>query len=186
MLDKLERAARDLKNGDMNGLKKIYELTSRNVFTFVFPILRDYQLSEDVMQSTYIQIYNKIDSYELDTNFRNWMLTIAKNLALGELKKRSRESQTDDDVMLENLGGYTFNPDYDSPVIKLASEILGEEDFRIVIMYAIGEFKHREIADILNLPLGTVTWKYNQALKKIKKHLDKEGNPLCEPKELKK
>ena len=35
-------------------------------------------------------------------------------------------------------------------------------------MYAIGEFKHREIADILHLPLGTVTWKYKNALSKLK------------------
>jgi RNA polymerase sigma-70 factor (ECF subfamily) len=39
-------------------------------------------------------------------------------------------------------------------------------------MYAVGEYKHREIAEFLHMPLGTVTWKYNNALKKMRKALE--------------
>lgn len=177
MLERIEKAATKLQNGDIDGLKTIYEGTCKSVFSFVFPIVKDYQLAEDIMQATYIQIYEKISSYQPGTNLRNWILTIAKNLALYELRKRARETLTDDDHLLESLGGYTYDKSLSTPTIELASQILSEEDFKIVMLYAVGEYKHREIADMMHLPLGTVTYKYSMALKKLHKALkSKEVN----------
>lgn len=171
MLERIEKAATQLQAGDINGLTIIYECTCKSIFSFVFPIVKNYQLAEDIMQATYIQVYEKISSYTPGTNFRNWILTIAKNLALLELKKQKRETLTDDETMMENLGGYTYDKVLATPTIELASEILSEADFRVVMLFAVGEYKHREIAEMMNLPLGTVTWKYNNAIKKLKKAL---------------
>lgn len=171
MLERIERAATMLQQGDVRGLQIIYEDTCKSVFSFIFPIVKNYQLAEDIMQSTYITIYEKIDSYHPGTNLRNWILTIAKNLALQELKKLKRETFTDNDVMLEALGGFTYDKPLETPTIELASKILSEEDFKIVMLFAVGDFKHREIAEMMELPLGTVTWKYNNSLKKLKKAL---------------
>jgi DNA-directed RNA polymerase specialized sigma24 family protein len=58
----------------------------------------------------------------------------------------------------------------------LANKVLAEDEFNIVMMYAIGEYKHKEIAEFLHMPLGTVTWKYANALKKMKKALEEQQN----------
>ena len=92
---KLEKAIAALQKGDSNALGDIYVLTSKGIFTFVLPILHDYQIAEDVMQQTYISCYDNIQSYRLGTSARNWLLTIAKNAALSELKKRNREVSYD-------------------------------------------------------------------------------------------
>ena len=175
MLDRLEKAATLLQSGNNNGLKIIYECTCKSVFSFVFPIVKDYQIAENVMQATYVQIYEKIASYTPGTNFRNWILTIAKNLALLELKRQKRELWTDDESAIENFGAYTYDKSLLTPTIEMASKILSEEDFKIVMLFAVGEYKHREIARIMNLPLGTVTWKYNNSIKKLKKELKNKG-----------
>ena len=78
---KLEKAIAALQKGDSNALGDIYVLTSKGIFTFVLPILHDYQIAEDVMQQTYISCYDNIQSYRLGTSARNWLLTIAKNAA---------------------------------------------------------------------------------------------------------
>jgi RNA polymerase sigma-70 factor (ECF subfamily) len=169
--EKLEKAMSSLQKGDGNALGDVYALTSRGVFTFVLPILRDYQLAEDVMQETYVTCYDNIKSYKLGTNARNWLLTIAKNCALSQLKKRNREISYDFDNDNHPDGVYYLG-DIDSPTITLANKILSEEEFNIVMMYAIGEYKHKEIAEFLHMPLGTVTWKYASALKKLKKALE--------------
>ncbi|MCR4562604.1 MAG: RNA polymerase sigma factor [Bacilli bacterium] len=165
--EKLEQAMCALKAGDGNALGEIYNLTSKKVFTFVLPLLRDYQLAEDVMQDTYVTCYKSINTYKEGTNPKNWLLTIAKNSAISELKKRNREISYDfsDD---RHPDGVYYLGDIESPTITLANKVLSEEEFNIVMMYAIGDYKHREIADILHLPLGTVTWKYANALKKLK------------------
>ena len=174
MKEKLEKALLDLQSGNTDALATIYDLTSKGVFTFVLPILKDYAAAEDVMQQTYVAIYEKIHLYVKGSNPRNWILTIAKNLAINEFNKNKRvvgfeydEGQTIPD------GLYSLDPNLNTPTIDLANRILTEEEFKIVTMYAIGEYKHREISEILEIPLGTVTWKYNQALNKLKKELIK-------------
>lgn len=171
---KLEKAMIALQNGDDGALATIYSLTSRGVFTFVLPVLHDYQLAEDVMQDTYVACYDHIADYRPGTNPRNWLLTIAKNSALTQLKKRNRKISYDFSEENHPDGVYYLG-DIDSPTIALANKILPEDEFNIVMMYAIGEYKHREIAEFLHLPLGTVTWKYANALKKMKKALEKNN-----------
>ena len=169
---KLEKAMISLQKGNSSALAEVYGLTSRGVFTFVLPIIRDYQLAEDIMQQTYVDAYEHIASYHPGTSPRNWLLTIAKNMALTEAKKRNREVSTDFSDERESADGVYYLGDIDSPTIATANRVLSEEEFNIVMMYAVGGYKHREIAEFLSLPLGTVTWKYNNALKKIKHGLE--------------
>jgi len=172
-MDKLEKAIVRLQKGESNSLGIIYDLTSKGVFSFVLTILRDYQLAEDVMQQTYIKIYENIKSYKKDTSARNWILTIAKNTALTLIRKRHREISVDFSHDTIQDGIYCLDKDFDTPLISLANKILTEDELKIVLLFAIGEYKHREIAEMLNLPLGTVTWKYNNALKKLRGAVEK-------------
>ena len=174
MKEKLERAMIALQNGDTNSLATIYDLTSKGVFTFVLPIVRDYATAEDIMQQTYISVYEKIASYQSGTNARNWILTIAKNLAINEFNKQKKIVGFDyDEEQSLPEGLYSLDETLDTPTIRIANEILTEEEFKIVIMFAIGEYKHREIAELLGLPLGTVTWKYKNAIEKIKNEIER-------------
>ena len=175
MKEKLEAAMLELKKGDSDALATIYDLTYKGVFTFVLPIVKNYQVAEDIMHDTFIAVYEKCDSYVEGTNVRNWILTIAKNLAFNEFNKQKRVQSFDydqDQVTPEGL--YALDSSLDTPIIKLANEILDEDEFKIVIMYAVGDYKHREIADMLGIPLGTVTWKYKNALEKLRNELEKQ------------
>ena len=176
MANNLERAIIALHGGDVNQLSVIYNLTSKGVFTFVLPIVKVYEIAEDVMQATYIKVYENIVSYHPGTNPRNWILTIAKNLALAEINKRKREVSYDfNEENVSREGIYDLDPYLDTPTIELANKVLNEGELQIVLLYAIGDYKHREIAEMLNLPLGTVTSKYNTALKKIRIAYEKEN-----------
>lgn len=174
MKEKLDSAMVNLQNGDTNSLATIYELTYRGVFTFVLPIVKDYSIAEDVLEQTYILVYENASNYIKGTNVRNWILTIAKNIALNEVKKNKKISSFDYDAdQLTPDGLYSLDDSLDTPIIKIANEILDEDEFKIVTMYTIGDYKHREIAEIMHLPLGTVTWKYKNALEKLKNEIEK-------------
>jgi len=47
-------------------------------------------------------------------------------------------------------------------------EFLKEDEREIVIMHVLGDMKYREIAEVLGIPIGTISWKYNDAIKKLK------------------
>jgi RNA polymerase sigma-70 factor (ECF subfamily) len=116
---------------------------------------------------------DNIHQYQLTTNGMNWILTIARNTALNLIKVRDRETQVERETLEATLPSSLDIYDLGSPVITLAKKILDLEEQKILFLYAISEYKHREIALIMNIPIGTVTWKYNQAIKKMKGALKK-------------
>ena len=60
------------------------------------------------------------------------------------------------------------------PQLDLMTECLDETEREIVLLHAVWGYKHREIAEATGLPLGTVTWKYNAALAKLRGYLEEE------------
>ena len=52
---------------------------------------------------------------------------------------------------------------------------MNEDEYQIVMLCQVAGYKRREVASKLNIPIGTVTWKNNEALKKLKQYLEKEA-----------
>ncbi|MEG1706623.1 MAG: sigma factor, partial [Clostridia bacterium] len=83
-----------LKNGDMSAFDKIYEQTNQAVFFSALRILRDRVRAEDIMQEVYINLIEKIALYN-EGNAIGFLVTMAKRMALNELKRAKREVLTD-------------------------------------------------------------------------------------------
>lgn len=170
--EKLERYVKRLKEGDTRAFDDIYECTHRAVYFAVFYILRDKMLAEDVLQETFVRALSALGQYREGTNFTAWLCTVGRSLALNELKKRSRETATDF-AAAEHLYG---SRETELPFIfDLASKILSEEEYEIIMLCHVAGYKRREVAEMLGMPIGTVTWKNNEALKKLKENLRSEG-----------
>ncbi len=175
MKRQIDLALTSIQQGERDGLATLYEQSNRVVFAFILPLINDYQLAEDIMQDTYVKVYQSIASYTKGTNGLSWLLTIAKNMALTLLERQKREEKVDFDASYERAGAIIEHPNLDHPTIDLAKRLLPNDEQQIVFLYVIGEYKHREIAELLNLPIGTVTWKYQQAMKKLRDYYKKGG-----------
>lgn len=171
----LEVFMNKLRQGDISALADIYKITRKAVFSVCYTMMRDYSLAEDMMQDTFLRVNKYIHHYNERDKARAWILKIAKNVCLNELKKRKREVYT----------GYTsidaFNKDTDdltaydeSGIISAVNKHLNENESKIVLMHTIGDISLKEIAQLLEKPSGTVRWQYNNALNKLRKILKKE------------
>jgi len=163
----LNKLLLDLKSGDLNALDQIYELTNSAVFSVALSVVHNSEEAKDIMMSTYLRVREKINYYTPNTNGYAWVLTIAKNLSINENKKLSRSTPTD--FQENEFVATSQDVDCDIPVFKIAKRVLSAEELTIVLLYSVNGYKHREIAKILDKPLGTVLWSYNNSLKKIKK-----------------
>ncbi len=164
-----------LMHGDEDAFEKIYKETKRGVFSFVYSICHDYYTAEEMMQDTYIRIRSAINTYKPGGNALAWMFTIAKNLTLNEIAKRKKEVPTDlEDPSLGPAMTYTMPEEEDQTLVNLVKKVLNEEEQQIVMLHVISGFKHKEIAEMMKKPLGTVLWAQNNALKKLKKAYEKE------------
>jgi len=162
---------KEIQQGKQAALKTLYDTTRLAVFASIIPYLYDQQLAEDVMQETYLKVLEKIDSYRANLNGMNWLLTIAKHTAFDLLKHRKHEAQVDRETLEDTVASDRDVYDLSSPIIRIAKKVLGKDEQTILFLYALGEYKHREIATMLKIPIGTVLWKYQTAIKKMKEVL---------------
>lgn len=158
---------KQLQNGDISVFDDIYYSTKDNVYYTILSIVKDGSLSEDIMQDTYLKALEKIHSYRPSNSFNSWIITIARNLAINEFNRRKRELKVDPGEN-EIIFGITESSSEKELIVKEMMEFLNEDEREIVIMHIIGDMKYREIAEVLGMPIGTVSWKYNEAVKKLK------------------
>lgn len=170
--EKLEKKVAALKNGDTGAFDYIYDRTNRSVYFSIFYIVRDKMHAEDIMQETYVRAISVIAQYRAGTNFTAWLRSIGKSLALNHLKRAGREIPTDFE---EDAYKYGTSESELPFIFDLAAKVLSEEEYEIIMLCHVAGYKRREVAEMLGMPIGTVTWKNNEALKKLKAQLEKEG-----------
>ena len=157
-----------IANGDNAAFEEFYARTSRGVYAFVYTYFHNSADTEDVMQTVYLKLKKSVSSYKKGTNGRAWLLQIAKNQALDELRKRRRE------VSIEQIELVADDKFDEGTVTDAMRRVLSEEEQRIVTLHVLWEYKHREIAKMLGCPTGTVTSTYKRAIEKLKKYLKED------------
>ncbi len=176
----LESLSERLRNGDDSAITPIYQMTNRVIFSIALSILKDEFAAQDVMQDTYIKMRASIDSYKAGTNFLAWLGQIARNYALMEYRRRKKEIAVDQGENESLFGSVSMEFKEENPVLAAALNSLDELEREIVLLHVTGDLKHREIAEQLDKPLGTVLWIYNKAIKKLKAYLLENGGETYE------
>ena len=153
-----------ISHGDNEAFEELYIRTRKGVFSFLYSYFDNYHDTEDAMKSVYLKIKRSIHTYQKGTNGTAWILQIAKNHALTELRKNKAT------VGLDEIPEVSYEFEYNS-ITDVMRRVLGDDEQRIVTLHVLWNYKHREIAQILGIPLGTVTSKFNRAIGKLKEAL---------------
>lgn len=154
-------------DGNNAAFTKLYVKTKRGVFAFLYTYLKNFADTEDAMQTVYLKVKKSAASFKKGTNGRAWILQIAKNHALDLLRKSGREVSVESVKELSHTDKTTGM----GIVGDAMKKVLSEEEQRIIILHVLWGYRHREISDIMNMPIGTVTSKYKRAVEKLKKEL---------------
>jgi RNA polymerase sigma-70 factor (ECF subfamily) len=99
-----------------------------------------------------------------------WILTITRNLALMKLRERRKTAELEEWSLC--IPDDTTVSSEDKIVLDAALRKITPKESQIVLLHAVAGFKHREIAEVLELPLSTVLSKYNRAVKKLRLALE--------------
>jgi RNA polymerase sigma factor (sigma-70 family) len=170
----IEKHIAQIAAGDKNSLAELYGETKTAVYGFALSILKNVSDAEDVLQDTYLKLWSSAESYSPMGKPMAWILTITKNLATSRLRERGKSADIpEDEWLLFQADSPSVSSD-DRIVLSAAMKTLTEEERQIVMLYAVSGLKHKEIADLMSLPLSTVLSKYSRSLKKLKNTL-KEG-----------
>ena len=161
-----------IKAGDKMALHEIYEKYIGYIYSVVFQVVLNKEDAEDITSEFFIKLWKLADTYRSGSGHRAWMATIARNMAIDLLRKNKREVLTEDfgDFIPDNAS----DDDVEGEVLadmslRAALDTLKPGEREIVNMKIMGELTFQEIADILKQPLGTVTWRYQNAIKKLRR-----------------
>ena len=156
--------------GDLAAFRDLYAQTSSVVYGFALSILRNSYDAEDVMHDAFIKIYSCADTYQPMGKPLAWILTIVKNLCRNRLRAGHVIEDTDALLHMPEPSASSFNADavLDKITLQKALEVLDSQERQIVVLHALTGLKHREIAQILDLPIGTVLSKYKRSLRKLR------------------
>ena len=168
---KLERKIEKLKNGDLEAFDYIYDCTNRVVYFSILTIVKDKTCAEAILQDTFIRAISCLSPYKANTNFIGWICTIGKSLSVNHLKKYRHEIDVDFDLETCDYNSSENELPY---IFDIATKILSEDEYKIRMLCHVSGYKRREVSMMLDMPIGTVTWKNNEALKKLKQYLEKE------------
>jgi len=159
--------------GDGAAFRELYEQTSSAVYGFALSILKNTHDAEDVMHDAFIKAYTSAVTYKPMGKPLAWMLTIVRNLCYTRMRTGGvceDISKYEDLVRSDDHGAVL-----DRIVLQEALSKLDFEERQIVVLHSLTGLKHREIAEILELPVGTVLSKYNRSIRKLKKQLEEKG-----------
>ena len=156
--------------------------------SFAFRYTNDDALAEDLVQETLIKVYKKKDLYKPMWKFSTWIYTIIQNLAITEIRKKSRRATFtftelgNDDVefIAKSPDNNTdnMNDKNDNQIIHESLQELDIEFRNIIIFRDIQELSYDEISKIIQIPLGTVKSRINRGRLKLKEIIKKKGVTL--------
>lgn len=161
----------------------------RPVFSLIYRLVRDREKSEDLSQETFIKVLNALDRYDPSYKFSSWIFKIAHNTSLDHLRKKeprllsldgSPNAETPADIEATTLTPVSSD---ESPEEYASSRELGEHlevaiaklrpEYRTAIILCHVEGRpYDEIAEIMEVPLGTVKTYIHRARNELKIHLE--------------
>lgn len=148
----------------MTAIEFNYKLLSlqKNLKYFAYTLTSNYEDAQDLVQETYLKALSNRDKFADDTNLKAWTFTIMKNTFINNYRQNVRSNtivDKTDDLYYLNLpkSSKVGIPDADISVKEIEREIqrIDEEQRTPFEMYHAG-YKYKEIADHLNLNIGTV------------------------------
>ena len=170
---KLDDIIEEFRDCNYNHFDEFYNETKKSVFFSIAAIVKDRDSIDDLMQDTYIKFLENIGKYKSKTNINAYLSTIAHNISINYYNREKRLVH-DETIIDYQVSESNKSNNYQEIEVLDLLKSLDDTSKEIVILHVINELKFKEIAKIVNKPLGTVLWIYNKAIKTLKGELENE------------
>lgn len=166
------------KRGDRAAFGELVRRHREGVVNIVYRMCGDAHLAEDAAQEAFIRAWQKLPSYRPRSPFRNWVYRIATNVALDTLR-RERKTVDIDEIPLSTSGSgpeAVVEMNERAQMVQQAVLSLPPASRTVLVLREYEGLSYREIADSLDIPIGTVMSRLNYA----RKHLAEDLAPHFE------
>jgi len=163
------------QRGDRNAFGELVRIHAQGVTNVSYRMCGDLQIAEEASQEAFIQAWLHLSSYRPQTSLRNWLYRIAVNAATDILRKEKRIlPHAIEDLPLTDSGPgpeALLSQSERTALVQKAILSLPDASRAVLVLREYEEMSYHEIADTLDIPIGTVMSRLNYARKILKENL---------------
>ncbi len=166
-----------LRQREKIAAEALYDMYSSSLFGVIIKIVQNNELAEDLLQETFVKIWNSFPSYSSDKGrLFTWMVNIARNLSIDKIRSKDYKNQTKNHELELNVTSIdasrntTYKPEH-LGVKDLVDKLKPEQKIILDLIYFKG-YTHLEAADELCIPLGTIKTRLRMAVIQLRKYFN--------------
>ena len=156
------------RGGDVEALGAVYDRFNRPVWSVAMSVLHDRGLAEDATQETFLRAWRAAATYDPARPLGPWLFTSARRTAIDVHRRETRPTQGghagEQDAVVSMPG---IERAYDAWQVRTALEELPRDERDVVRMSHFEDMSHREIAEALDVPVGTVKSRSHRAHRRL-------------------
>ena len=151
--------------------KELYDRYARAMYTAAYRITSDFELANDVLQEAFVKVFRHLSGFRRESTLGAWIKTIVVRTALSrirrEIKMESLEDHHHPDQVLD--WGHHLDADY----LEQAIQALPAGYRTVFVMIEVEGYSHKEVAELLDISVGTSKSQLFYAKKKLRQSLKK-------------
>lgn len=167
------------RNGDRKAEHQLYHLYAKQMYNVCMRIVSHVGEAEDILQESFAEAFRRLREFRQEASFGSWLKRIVINRSINSLR-RKKLNLFEDASGFENLAATEEPIDEVNLTALRLMQLVGDlpDGYRLVLtLYLFEDYKHTEIARLLNITESTSKSQYNRAKARIREQLKKEG--LC-------
>ena len=166
---------------DPEAFAALYDRHSRAAYSLAYRMMGEKQAAEDIVQDAFLKLWRAADSYRAErASVRTWLLSVVHNRSIDQLRSLASRRRTQEKVEAtapRSQPSEAFAQSWrntQGEQVREALKTLPREQLKVLALVYFSGYTHAEIAELLELPLGTVKGRMRLGLKKLR------GSPLFE------
>lgn len=172
--DKDHHLLRKVAKGEQSALQALYTRHGGSILNYLDGLLQDKRLAEEVLQDVMFAVWEKASNFRGESKVRTWLFSIARNRAINALQGHQLKIVPFNPELAnsssDNLAQFEL-----SEALEQAFEGLPSRQREVLEMKFYHGLKMAEIAEVLDIPLGTVQSRLHHAKQQLRRLLEKEG-----------
>ncbi len=168
--------------GDAGAFAALYDRHGRAAYSLAYRMMGERQAAEDLVQEAFLEVWRAAGSYRVERgSVRTWVLSIVHHRGVDQLRSAARRRQIGDKaetIAPTSQPSEAFTETWRNSQRERLREALSSlpaEQLKVLELAYFSGYTHVEIAELLDLPLGTVKGRMRLGIKKIREYFDSRG-----------
>jgi len=164
-----------IKKDDREAFTELVSLYQKRIFLLAFSFFHNREDAMDIVQETFMRLYQRIHTFREGQNFKSWIFQVAKNLCIDHYRKnhgKRKEWGIEKDIEEMNLSSPNSDNSHQALDLRMifsrCLEKLAEKQRMVFVLKHYNQLKYREIAEVLNIAPGTVKSLHFKAVRNLR------------------